>query len=127
MDKFKTEIWCSLQIEGMHNWETCDLQPVEYLKHPHRHIFHIKAFKLVTHSDRDIEFINLKHEINKYLIGQYWSGWSKDDTREGYGLCVFGSMSCEMMAAELIEQFNLIRCEVSEDGENGAIVINTSN
>jgi len=34
-------------------------------------------------------------------------------------------MSCEMIARELIEHFNLSRCEVSEDGENGAIVTRT--
>ena len=40
----------------------------------------------------------------------------------GKKLCEFGSRSCEMIAEELIVTFNLSRCEVSEDGENGTIV-----
>jgi hypothetical protein len=34
----------------------------------------------------------------------------------------FGAKSCEMIAIELINEFNLSRCEVNEDNENGAIV-----
>jgi len=32
------------------------------------------------------------------------------------------SMSCEMIAEELIKEFDLCRCEVNEDAENGAIL-----
>jgi hypothetical protein len=114
VDKFDTEVWCNVQVEGTHNWPGCPFDEVAYLRDPHRHIFHIKAYKKVSHSDRDQEFIMLKHLIVEYLNFVYFAEYQK--------LCVFGAKSCEMIAEELIMQFDLSRCEVSEDDENGAVV-----
>ena len=72
----------------------------------------------VDHSDRDVEFIMLKHKIIQYIETRYYDVDAK--------LCKFGAKSCEMLAVELISQFNLTRCEVSEDGENGSIVTITT-
>lgn len=115
-------VYCTLHIEGTHNWPGCPFDEVAYLRDPHRHMFHIKAYKPVSHSDRDVEFIMLKHQINKHLIGKYWSSWEESEIAAGTGLCEFGAMSCEMIAEELIGEFDLSKCEVSEDGENGAVV-----
>lgn len=109
-----TEVFCTLQLEGLHHWPECIIPEVKYLANVHRHIFHFKVFKKVIHANRAVEFIVLKHKINKYLASKYWNS--------DYELLHFGSMSCEMIAKELIGKFNLSRCEVSEDGENGAIV-----
>jgi len=111
-----SEVYCTLQVEGTHNWPNCPFDEVAYLRDPHRHMFHIKAHKIVNHDDRDTEFIMLKHQIQRYLNTKYMLD------PHGDGLCVFGAMSCEMIARELIEEFNLCRCEVNEDGENGAIL-----
>lgn len=109
------EVYCTLQIEGIHQWSACPHEEVSYLRSPHRHMFHIKAFKRVTHSDRDTEFIMLKHQITKYFAMTYtWSGASN--------AYIFGDMSCEMIAIDLINTFGLSYCEVNEDGENGAAV-----
>lgn len=110
----KTEVYCSLQVEGTHCWPACPFDEVAYLRDPHRHMFHIKAYTTVNHDDRDVEFIMLKHTIEYYLKKKYYHSTQK--------MCVFGAMSCEMIARELIELFDLSRCEVSEDGENGAIL-----
>lgn len=112
--KTSTEVYCTLQIEGVHHWPACPLEEVAYLRDLHRHMFHIKAYANVSHGDRDIEFIVLKHKI----LNWFYDGWFDSELR----LFNFGSMSCEMIAERLIEEFNLSRCEVSEDGENGAIV-----
>lgn len=120
------EVFCTLQIEGTHNWPSCPFDEVAYLRDPHRHVFHIKAHKPVFHDDRDVEFIMLKHKIQKFLIGKYWSGYTPREEFSGTAVCEFGSMSCEMIAQELIEVFDLSRCEVSEDNENGAIVTNVT-
>lgn len=117
--EIKTEVYCTLQIEGTHNWPNCPFDEVDYLRVPHRHVFHIKAYKQVFHDDRDVEFIMLKHAIGKYFEIYY-------DTEKK--LHVFGAKSCEMIARELITAFGLCKCEVNEDNENGAIlyVINNS-
>jgi hypothetical protein len=111
---YSEEVYCTLQVEALHCWPGCPFDEVAYLRDPHRHMFHIKAHKTVTHSDRDVEFIMLKHEIRDYLHEQYRVHTTK--------VLNFGAKSCEMIAKELIERFDLCRCEVSEDGENGAIV-----
>ncbi len=110
----RTEVFCTLQVDGIHNWPDCPIEEVNFLRVPHRHMFHVKAYKLVTHSDRDVEFIQLKHEVQEYIEATYFVPEERT--------CVFGAMSCEMIAEELIAHFDLTRCEVSEDGENGAIV-----
>lgn len=109
-----TVVFCTLQVEGLHNWPDAMLIPeVGYLENTHRHIFNIKAYVQVTHNDRDVEFIVLKHNILKYIYAHYSTP---------YGCIHFNNMSCEMIAEKLIDHFNLIKCEVNEDGENGAIV-----
>ena len=109
----KMEVFCTLKIEGVHAWYSCPIEEVSYLKSDHRHIFGIKAYKKVNHQDRDTEFIKLKHSIQEYLNKYY----NKEKR-----LCYFGAMSCEMLAVELIKEFNLTKCEVNEDEENGSIV-----
>lgn len=59
--------------------------------------------------DREIEFISLKRRLDKTIIflmdaydTKYWS--------------------CETWASMLAKELKLHACEVSEDGENGAIV-----
>lgn len=110
----KTEVYCTLQVEGTHNWPNCPFEEVSYLRVPHRHVFHIKAYKEVFHDDRDVEFIMLKHQLQEFMYNSYYQSDVK--------LHVFGARSCEMIGRELLDCFELSRIEVSEDNENGAIV-----
>ena len=114
-----TEVYCTFEVEGLHHWPGCPLTEVYYLKDLHRHVFHFKAYKQVRHDDRDIEFIVMKHKLLDYLRNLYFNSATN--------LHEFGAQSCEMLAKELISKFDLSRCEVSEDGENGAIVTVVSN
>lgn len=102
------------EIEGIHRWSDCLIEEVSYLKDFHRHRFGIIATKLIVHDNRDIEFIQLQHQIKKYLYEKYWSSYHQ--------LHCFDNMSCEAIARELILRFNLFDCEVNEDNENGAIL-----
>lgn len=108
-----TEVYCTLQVDATHNWPGCPFDEVAYLRDPHRHMFHIKAYKLVTHDDRDTEFIMLKHQIQEYMRVKYYD--VKLHTH------VLGSRSCEMIAMELASGFDLTKCEVNEDNENGCV------
>lgn len=110
-----TEVFCNLQVEGLHYWLNCDIEEVAYLSLPHRHVFHITAFVDVSHDDRDVEFIKLKHNIKSYLEQKYCNN--------DMNLHNFGGKSCEMIGKELMSEFNLTKCIVSEDNENGSIVI----
>lgn len=103
-------------VEGIHRWATCPIEEVSYLREYHRHVFNFIGKAYVTHSDRDIEFIQASHEIQKYLCEKYYS--------EHYRCLFFDDKSCEMLADEIATKFNLYECEVNEDGEGGAVVKN---
>jgi hypothetical protein len=106
---YSTVVFCTVQFQGIHQWAGCPFEEVKYLRDLHRHVFHVKAYKEVFHNDRDVEFIMLKNSITQYLATRFPNS-------------IMGSMSCEMLAEELIEHFGLSQCEVNEDNENGAIV-----
>lgn len=101
-------VFCTLQFEGFHAWEAAP-ESVAYLRSRHRHIFHVRAEKIVSHDDRDVEFITMKtaisEEVNSLKTLPRARKWS-----------------CERWAKEILERYGLDRVEVSEDGENGAIV-----
>ena len=107
----KITITVKLKVEGLHFFPNADtiFPEVGYLKHIHRHTFHIACEFEVTHTERDKEFILSKHEINNYLTSRYF---------DLHINCLnFGGMSCESIALELYEKFNLQSCTVGEDGE----------
>lgn len=101
----KKLVIATIQHEGIHQWADCPFEEVYYLRMPHRHMFHIKAWKVVTHNNRDVEIIMLKKSMADFM--------------NGYGLHL-GQMSCEDIAQSLIDSLDLYACEVLEDGENGA-------
>ncbi len=111
---YQTTVFITFSLEGIHNWPAAkDVFPdVGFLSDKHRHIFHFRLEKQVNHDDRDIEFIRFKRQVINYLTSKY-----------GFPTCLFNSMSCEMIAKELLEQFECELVEVSEDGESGAKII----
>lgn len=98
-----------VQVEGFHNWPGA-FDEVAFLRDRHRHLFVIRAIAPVYHDDRDREFIYFGRQIKNYLTKTYGEP------------CEFGSRSCEMIAKELVKEFELSSCGVLEDDENGAIV-----
>lgn len=115
----QTNIIVKLEVEGMHCWpKAAELLPeVGFLSDNHRHIFHIVAKKKVSHSDRDVEIILFKREMITWLYEMYGVQAGPD---AHYKWCKFGAMSCELIAEELLKQFDLEYCSVLEDNENGA-------
>ena len=112
----KTSVIVKLQVDAMHNFpKAAELFPeVAFLADRHRHMFHFEVKKEVFHDDRDVEFIMLKRDITDYLKQMYY----KPETRTHE----FGPRSCEMLAKEILNQFNCTAVSVWEDLENGAIV-----
>lgn len=109
-----TNVVITFQVEGLHSWPEARVVIPEmgFLSDLHRHIFHIVAKKRVTHDDRDVEIIMMKRELQDYFKRNYFN---KD-----LNCCNFGSRSCEMLAKDLLEAYNLEYCQVLEDNENGA-------
>lgn len=108
----KTQIYVTFQKEGIHKYPNAP-EGVEFLRYPHRHIFHFRVDIDVFHNDRDIEFILFKRELE----GLYENGTLELDYK-----------SCEMMADDLYNYISVtypgrdVTIQVSEDNENGAKV-----
>lgn len=103
-------IWVTFRKEGIHCYPDAP-EGVEFLKHPHRHMFHFNVEIEVFHDDRDIEFILFKRELESL----YQEGTLQLDYK-----------SCEMIADDLATYIHReyphrkLTITVSEDGENGA-------
>ena len=111
---YKSEVYATVIFEAIHNWPGVTaipgLEEVDYLQHPHRHRFFIRVYSRVTHSDRDVEFIWLAHQVEKFLKAKFPDGQ-------------LGAMSCEMIGQLILENFESIyKVDCSEDDENGAIM-----
>ncbi len=114
-NQLNTFIYVKFQKEGIHCYPAAkDLPGVEFLQHPHRHMFHFKVMLEVMHDDRDVEFILLKRALE---------GLYADDVLE------LDYKSCEMIANDLYKYVEehwpgrRILIDVSEDNENGAVVM----
>lgn len=107
------------QLEALHHWPDIPKgHPSQYLKYPHRHNFHIELKFAVSHNNRDLEFIEVKHQIDNFL--------QRNSERDLIsGIIDFGSKSCEMLCEDLLEQFihlGAVEASVFEDGELGSTV-----
>ena len=108
--KVKKSIWVTFQKEGIHKYPDAP-DEVDFLRYPHRHIFHFKVEIEVDHDDRDIEFFIFK----RWLESLYQDNVLQLDYK-----------SCEMMADDLAKKIKdkypqrKLIIEVSEDGENGS-------
>jgi len=105
----KKFIWVTFQCEGIHKYPGAP-EGVEFLRYPHRHMFHFKVELEVFHDDRDVEFILFKRELETLY---------RESTLQ------LDNKSCEMMAEDLNEYISRVWpgrdliITVSEDGENG--------
>jgi hypothetical protein len=124
MDRADRKIWITFQKEGIHCYPAAATDPqlatgdqydVSFLSNPHRHIFHFRVWIDVLHNDRDIEFIQFK----RWLEGLYSGSQS---------VLQLDYKSCEMISDDLYLQIaarypdRAVWIEVSEDGENGALI-----
>lgn len=109
-----TYIRVRTQFEGFHQYPGAgEIDPrIEFLEHPHRHLFKVEVKISVKHDDRELEFFLVKWALEDFI---------KSGDRN--------NQSCEMIAKDildhLIEQYGDDRTydiTVSEDGENDGIV-----
>jgi len=110
------KIWVTFRKEGIHKYPAAltepDLADVSFLGYPHRHIFHFRVWMDVFHNDRDVEFIQFKRWVEHLYEGHLQLDYK----------------SCEMICDDLYLQIaqkypnRAVWIEVSEDGENGALI-----
>ena len=103
----KITLWCTFQFEAWHCWPDAP-EKFSYLANKHRHIFHGRAEWRVTNPDRELEFIDLKHqalEAVDELLNKGTMSWS-----------------CEQWAINIANAIHATSVTISEDGENGATV-----
>ena len=110
------KIFVTTQFEGLHRWKDAP-EEVDFLRSYHRHMFHVRLEVEVTVEDREIEFILLKREL-EHLIQIMFVGRKMDESCESIARIIADFMTRDkhMCAGRAV------RCEVSEDGENGAAV-----
>ena len=107
----KSSVVVRTNFEGIHRFADAP-QEVAFLQEPHRHIFNVEVEMEVFHDDRELEFIMVKRNLNKYLYAK------------PFGI----RHSCEQMARDIAK---FLACEygerqiivsVFEDNENGGRV-----
>lgn len=116
-------IFIQFQKEGIHKYPDAATNPklatgewddVSFLSYPHRHIFFFKVQIEIFHTDRDLEFIQVKRQCER---------WLGDND-----ILNLSNKSCEMMGEELYKLISKkwperdIIITVSEDNENGCIL-----
>lgn len=104
-------VFARTRVEGFHFWK--DAPPeVEFLRVRHRHLFGVEVEVEVAHDDRDVEFIIMKREIERYFAEHP----------------IDGPESCELIAVRLRDHlaasrgWRVRRITIDEDGENGAVL-----
>lgn len=103
------------QFEGIHCYPGAgSVDPrIQFLEHPHRHLFQVSVKISVDHHDRELEFFLVKWALEKFIT-------DGDQNHK----------SCEMIASDILEQHLIpqygsgryYEVTVSEDGENDGIV-----
>jgi len=98
------------EVDGFHHYPDAPSR-VTFLSYDHRHSFKIKCGYKVTDLNREKEIFMLRDELSEYLYETFGSP------------CLFGDMSCEMIAKELLEYGaidGMVWCEVWEEETGGA-------
>lgn len=115
----KRYVICNLTKELYHRYPKAP-DDVWYLRNLHRHLLHIEVTVEVYHNERDIEFIMLKHIVEKFYDSLEID--SPNTPQE--------EISCEHIAELIISMLRRlygtdrdIAVSVMEDGENGARLI----
>ena len=107
------KIFVTTQFEGFHRWKDAP-EEVKFLRDIHRHMFHVRVEIDVIDYDREIEFIALKTLLNNQIAAIKIAPEAVEYSCETYAKLI-------LCALRKVYKRKML-CEVSEDGENGAIV-----
>ena len=100
---------------GTHCWPDVPAGwPHEYLKHEHRHLFHVEVKVQQYHDNRDVEFLFLLDRVIECCHG------GKLDGKSCEMMCDF--IAAQLRAGDYVGTERCLVVSVFEDGENGATV-----
>ena len=110
-------------IPALHCWPDAH-EERSYLREPHSHEFRITGVARVKHSDRDIEFHDLRDEIRKAVVCGFASYRRiRDNDNREITIYDLGSASCEDIGNRVLEKVSCLdEVHVFEDDECGAII-----
>ena len=105
----------SITTSALHQWPGAP-DGRHYLRYPHMHNFRILVSSSVSHSDRQIEFHDLRDEltvlVKTYILFQ-----------DEHNVATFGDCSCEMIGERILELLpHIDTVTVSEDESVAATV-----
>jgi 6-pyruvoyl-tetrahydropterin synthase len=105
------------EFQATHNWPTCNIEEVEFLKNEHRHRIFVTV-KVETTGDREVEFFVLKGVVDQLIDDAY--GFDK--------LKRMGSSSMETISHRLLSElrqlgYNAVEVSAFEDDEVGSVVM----
>ncbi len=117
--------WVKVRFDypGLHMWPDAPASQY-YLGLDHRHMFQLTASMTVEHDDREVEFHALREELDEVVNTMARVAPPGLESKLFY----FGALSCESMAEVVITWMRECypgreyKVEVSEDGENAAII-----
>lgn len=107
-------IYVKFDVPGTHHWPGAP-NHLNFLREPHRHLFKFKVVFEVNEFDRELEFFECQNKCQQQIYNLFNSNSLVVD---------FETCSCEQIAEKLLAILPPSVCyvDVSEDGENGAII-----
>lgn len=108
------QVQASTSVQGIHRWPEAPIHRV-YLSEFHHHMFQITVWAEVAHTNRDVEFHDLKALVDQAISNCF------PDVK--LGIINFDTYSCEDIGRILLDEIPIINSVlVSEDGQFGATV-----
>lgn len=121
MSSLTRSVFVTFRFVGFHLWPEAP-QSVAYLRSRHRHLFMARVDISVDSDNRSIEYHMLKRQLLE--------AFTIDNDQNEHGEFEFGAKSCEQLAQRILDDLrelypleDFYRVEVSEDGENGSVVV----
>ena len=103
----RQHIQCTNTIDIIHRWEDAPADEA-FMKSFHRHVLTIKSARRVRDRVEPVPALTMQRKIHIHLQAKY-----AGETIE---------LSCLDIANELLDAFDLSKCEIMEDGGCGAVV-----
>lgn len=113
LPSYKIALWVNTSFIAFHRWKDAP-DNRKYLRHFHRHTFNVKAFFTVQETNRELEFHDLRHVLDR-ILEEHFTGKRME-------------WSCEDIAIRIMDHLQKLehkQCSavtVDEDGECGATV-----